>query len=215
MEPGMPQINHGPGTRRNVLFLSVLLVFFLSGCSSYVKFRYGIKQPETETPGSILGFLEKSGFPADNQFIFKDTNAFLGWMNSPNLRQHLLSHLIFNKNGQRLREDTAACQWAGGGLISNLHADSSYLTARDINLLQITEDIIPIGICRCMPGNVKQPDFTIVVTWGKFLGKYNYRLFDLEKGVQNNHQASIRIIWLNIDIQKEWRFPPGKKLQMK
>lgn len=204
-----------PGNGRNVLFLNILLIFLLTGCSSYVKYRYGIRQPKTETPGSILGFLEKNGFPADQQYVFKDTNAFLNWMNSPNLKQHLLSHLIFNKHGQRLLEDTAACQWAGGGLIANLHADSSYLIARDITLLQITEDILPIGICRCMPGNVKQPDFTIIVTWGKFLGKYNYRLFDLEKDVLGNHQANIRIIWLNIDVQKEWKFPPGRKLQMK
>lgn len=211
----MPQTMHDPGTRQNVLFLGIFLLLLLQGCSTYVKYRYGIRQPETETPGSILGFLEKNGFPADHQYVFKDTNSFLRWMNGPDLKQHLLSHLIFNKQGQRLREDTAACQWAGGGVISNLHPDSSYLTMQDIALEQIAKDILPVGICRCIPVNDKQPDFTIVVTWGKFLGKYNYRLFDLEKDVLENHQANIRMIWLNIDIQKEWKFPPDRKLQMK
>jgi hypothetical protein len=215
METRMSHTAYGPETRYIVLFLSILLVFFFPGCSGYVKYRYGIQQPKPETPGSLLGFLEKQGFPGDNQYLFTDTVTFLHWMNSPVLRQHLLSHLIFDKYGQWLPEDTAACQWAGGNFIAALHPDSSYAVRQDIRLEQITGGIRRMGICHCPADGENPPDFTIVVTWGKFLGKYNYRLFNLGKAVLENPTANIRLIWLNIDIQKDWKFPPGRKLQLK
>jgi hypothetical protein len=136
-------------------------------------------------------------------------------MNNPVFRQHLLSHLIFDKHGHWVPEDTTTCQWAGSKFISALHPDSSYAVRQDIRLEQITGGICLVGVCRCIHSGKNPPDFTILVTWGKFLGRYNYRLFNLAKAVQDNPEANIRLIWLNIDIQKEWKFPPGRKLHLK
>ena len=59
------------------------------------------------------------------------------------------------------------------------------------------------------------PDFTIIVTWAKFLGTYNARLFDLADAVKQNKTARIRLIWLNADMQKSWNLTKEQKLEIK
>ena len=61
---------------------------------------------------------------------------------------------------------------------------------------------------------VLNPDFTIIVTWAKFLGEYNYRLFDLAGAVKEDKKSRIRLIWLNIDIQKSWHITDRQKIRI-
>ena len=62
---------------------------------------------------------------------------------------------------------------------------------------------------------MQHPDFTIIVTWAKFLGDYNSRLFVLSEAVEQNKTARIRLIWLNIDMQESWKLTPEQKLAIK
>jgi hypothetical protein len=199
-------------------FLKTCLVaalFSLIGCSPFMKYKYGISKPKTESPGSLLTFLEKNEYPVENQYIFKDSGAYVHMIRQPDFRSHLLSYMIFNKQGHLLEKDSAKCQWAGADMVMALHPDSSFRHSGADELSEIINAIQPIGICSCQSGADPVPDYTLVITWGKFLGKYNYRLFDLEKAVNANPVSNIRTIWLNIDMQKSWKLNGYKGLELK
>ena len=121
--------------------------------------------------------------------------------------------MIFDRNGKLLVRDTSFCQWAGGGVIKTLHPNSVYKAWPGLTLQQILQNIKPFGRPHVSDSLLQNPDFTLVVTWAKFIGGYNYRLFDLAEAVKQNNRARIRLIWLNIDIQKSWNIP--KKQQMR
>jgi hypothetical protein len=123
--------------------------------------------------------------------------------------------MIFDHHGTLLQRDTAKCQWAGGTMIVMLNRDSSYQQTQDFQLKDILPHIEPFGKSAAQDVVMPDPDFTIIVTWAKFLGKYNYRLFDLSEAVKLNETARIRIIWLNIDMQKSWALKPEQKLVLK
>lgn len=82
-----------------------------------------------------------------------------------------------------------------------------------MRLQDILDCIVPLD---GQPGEVPaDPDFTVVVTWAKFLGRYNYRLFDLEAAVAGNSVASIRLVWLNTDMQRSWELRANQRIRVK
>ena len=112
-------------------------------------------------------------------------------------------------------KDTTMCQWAGDRPIRLLRPDTTFQTTDRLKLDQISDKIIPFGIQLKTGPETINPDFTVVITWARFMGKYNYRLFDLEKPLMENRRAKIRLIWLNVDMQKEWQLKPGQRLKIK
>ena len=198
-----------------VKLLIIILFAATNSCKSYVKLKHGISNPHEETPGSLITFLEKQNFPTQNMFMFSDSTGYGTALRNDIFRKNLLSHLVFDRNGMLTYRDTTKCQWAGYTAIRNLHPDSVYLTTGELNLKDVLGKIVPFGI-GVGPNLAKpEPDFTIVVTWAKFLGKYNYRLFDLDGAIKENKNAKIRLIWLNIDMQKGWHLKPGQKMSFK
>jgi hypothetical protein len=195
--------------------LFLLITIIPSGCKTYVKLKYGATQPKQETCESLIAFLKKNHFPVDNQYCFKDSASFFSMMRNPMVNENLLSHMLFDQHGNLMDRDTAKCQWAGSNVISNLDPDSVYHNIKPFRIDMITEQIIPFGQPDSGLFNPPSPDFTLVVLWARFIGRYNYRLFDLEKAVSDNKRARIRIIWLNIDMQKSWKLPKEKQLGIK
>ena len=147
--------------------------------------------------------------------MFQDSGSYLQSLKDEHFRANVLSHMIFDKHGQLLVRDTTKCQWAGGGMIRTLHPDSTFATTKEVDLDGIIRVIIPFGSGNRYQGQEKPFDFTVVVTWAKFIGRYNYRLFDLEKAIEENKHARIRLIWLNIDMQKSWHLKPDQKVRFK
>jgi hypothetical protein len=196
------------------IFFSVLVTVTLSSCKSYVKYKHGITKPYEETPGSLINFLEKNKFPGNNIYIFADSAEYIHAYKNEIFRQNLLGHMIFDRKGQLLIRDTTKCQWAGADLIRRLHPDSIYPTTRTLTVDQLLKNIIPVGTVDSDKWTAQIPDFTLIVCWAKFLGKYNYRLFDLEGALKENQHSKIRLIWLNIDMQKSWHLKPNQKLSV-
>jgi hypothetical protein len=50
----------------------------------------------------------------------------------------------------------------------------------------------------------QRSDYTIILTWAKYFGKFNNRQFLMEKVACQNTKARIRVIFLNTDIQETW-----------
>jgi len=192
-----------------ILFLPGLV---LSGCRTLLKFRYEMKQPAEETPSGLIRFLEKNDFPVHSQYVFRDSTAWLKAMRNETIRKNMMSFLIFDHVGRLLEKDTNKCQWAGYDVIQSLNRDSVCHLSGDLRLDDILSCIIPMTTPELLPES--SPDFTVVITWAKFLGKYNQRLFVLEKAVKENHTARIRLLYLNIDMQKSWGLVSRQKISV-
>jgi hypothetical protein len=172
-------------------------------------------EPQEETPETLLSFLEKEHFPTSNMYMFADSASCFWAFRDPVFSKNLLTHMIFDRNDFLLNRDTTKCQWAGGDFIRSLQPDSTYGRWNGLLLSDVTSRIVPFGkepdTTRTANSN---PDFTIVITWSKFLGKYNYRLFSLADTVSQNKKSSIRMIYLNLDMQKDWHLRDDQKMKM-
>ena len=158
----------------------VALLFSASyGCKTYMKYKYGITRPREETTEKLVSFLKKQHFPEENLYVFSDSTSYIQYVRDPVFRKNLLSHMIFDREGTLLQRDTTKCQWAGYNMVKSLNTDSTYRKCSGLQLEQLLRHIEPFGKDAAHEVIVKDPDFTIIVTWAKFLGKYNYRLFDL------------------------------------
>ncbi|MEI7500324.1 MAG: hypothetical protein WCK84_07725 [Bacteroidota bacterium] len=192
-----------------------LLLSVSSGCKTYMHFKYGLTQPKEETPEKVVSFLEKHNFPSENQYMFSDSSSYYQTIRNPMFSKHLLSHMIFDRKGAMLQRDTMQCQWSGYDKIKSLSPDSSYEKCSELHLDPILRHIKQFGKTSARNNLINDPDFTVIVTWAKFLGTYNYRLFKLSDAIKLNTKARIRIIWLNIDMQESWKLTPEQKMAIK
>ena len=197
--------------------LLLLLLMNFTGCVTIIKWKYGITNPKEQTPEKLIAFLEKHKYPDSSLFIFDDSLSFFRSLRNPLFRKNLLSHLIFDSTGVPLRRDTSKCQWSGYDVIKTLHPDSAYMKLNGLQLADILNHIHQIGSTSVQLGNPLHPapDFTIIVTWAKFLGTYNSRLFELSEAVSQNKTARIRLIWLNIDMQENWHLTKNQKMEIR
>lgn len=192
-----------------------LLLSISFGCKTYMKLKYGVTQPKEETPLKLVSFLEKHHFPTENLYIFSDSAYFNQEMRNPMFRKYLLSHIIFDREGTLLQHDTTECQWAGYDKLKSLRSDSAYKKCNELKLSHILGLIKPFGKDSLSFDLSKEPDFTVIVIWAKFIGTYNYRLFELSEAIQLNKTARIRVIWLNVDMQESWKLTPDQKVALK
>lgn len=192
--------------RTELICLAFTLALLLGccRCSTYVRYRYGISKPGAETRGSLVSFLEVNSFPQEDQYWFPDAGTFRMALKDSLFRVSILSYMIFDRHGRLLVKDTAACQWSGADVLRNLRPDSAYRVIDNPGLYRLVEKAVPV--CRGLEGipDTSGFDFTFVAIWAKYLGKYNYRLFNLKEFIDSNHSARIRIMWLNADYQKTW-----------
>ena len=197
------------------LTILVLVLFITIGCKSILSLKYGVRSPKEETPEGLISFLEKQKFPICNMYIFSDSASYSRAFRNRVFSKNLLSYMNFDKDGILLVRDTTKCQWAGNDFIKVLNKDSTYKKWAGFTLSQILDHIQPISNNSGQDILLRDPDFTVVVTWAKFLGKYNYRLFDLAGAVKENKRSRIRIIWLNVDMQESWHLTGQQKLFFK
>ena len=99
--------------------------------------------------------------------------------------------------------------------IKALNPDSVYEKCNDLQLDQLIGHIHPFPGNSLTDNSPGSPDFTVIVTWAKFIGTYNYRLFRLSDAPKLNNTARIRMIWLNIDMQESWHLTAEQKVAIK
>ncbi|MCK9203538.1 MAG: hypothetical protein M0P58_03755 [Bacteroidales bacterium] len=192
-----------------IVILCLAMLLPLSGCRTIFGFKYGMTQPREETPEELTSFLAKNQFPLHDLYQFSDSTAYFQAIRNRVFRKNMLSHMIFDRDGQLLERDTNQCQWAGYTFVRDLKRDTSYQIFPGFKVNTITDHIKPFG--DHSDTIAPDPDFTIVITWAKFIGKYNQRLFVLSRAVAENKTAVIRMIYLNIDMQKSWKLTKSQK----
>jgi hypothetical protein len=202
-------------TRHIVLYALTILLLVSAGCKTYMHFKYGLAQPGEETPEKLLSFLEKHHFPVGGQQVFSDSGTYCQAMRNPLFSKYILSHMIFDREGILLRRDTTQCQWSGYDRVKTLRIDSNYATSGDLKLNQVLCLIRPLSNDTLAFDSLIHPDFTVIVTWARFIGSYNSRLFVLSEAVKQNRTARIRMLWLNVDMQESWKLRPGQKVYIR
>jgi hypothetical protein len=193
----------------------MLLLLQSPACKTYVHFKYGLTEPGEESPEKLMDFLEKHHFPTENQYLFSDSASYTRAIKNSLFMKYFLNNLIFDRNGTLLQRDTAQCQWSGYEKIKSLNPDSIYEKSNDLKLNQILSLVKECGNNAVLNEASIEPDFTIIVTWAKFLGDYNSRLFVLSDAVNLNKTARIRLIWLNIDMQESWNLTKDQKMEFR
>jgi hypothetical protein len=196
------------------ILLFILLVATTS-CVTIIKWKYGITKPREQTPQELLTFLKKHTYADSNQYIFTDSSAYLSALRNPLLSKNLFGNMIFDSSGSLIQRDTAKCQWSGYEVISALNPDSVYLMVPGLKLSEILGHIQPLVPDSGQEARLNSYDFTIVVTWAKFLGTYNDPLFELAGAANQNNTARIRMVWLNVDMQECWGLTKDQKMEIK
>lgn len=195
-----------------ILFMLLLSV---TSCVTIIKWRYGITNPKEQTPQKLASFLKKHRFPDSCQYLFNDSTSYFQGFRNPVFRKNMFSNMVFDARGTLLIRDTNQCQWSGFELIKSLNVDSAYLNLPGLQLSEILDHIHPVEVQPELNSLHQQPDFTVLITWAKFLGTYNSRLFELSDAVRQNKTARIRLIFLNVDMLESWNLTKDQKMQIK
>ena len=196
------------------LCMFALMLILASGCKPLILWRYGIRSPKVETPESILTFARKYRQNPDNIYLFRDSVAYLGFMRDTIYKKAFFSALVFNRNGSLVNyKDSASCQWSAAAYIEKLRSDTSYKTDASRKFSGVFASMIPLSGHGGYEANDNY-DYTVVFTWAKFIGKLNDRLFCIHEAALKNTRANIRVISLNVDMQKSWNLRENQKETM-
>ena len=192
------------------LIIIILLPIFFGSCKQLILKSQGITKPKTETPESVLEFVDKWKEEPITVYLFKDSTAYKKFMRTPVYKKNLPGTVFFNEKGMLNHLiDSTKCQWSGGYYTSKLKSDTSYQVDTNYRYQEILSSLTPLK-----KGEYKENfDFTVIVTWAVFLGKYNERQFIVSKAARENKNARIRVILLNIDTQKSWNLQKDKTLK--
>lgn len=194
------------------LLLSLLV---LEGCTPIIKLSYGIRQPKQETPASITRFLEKHEYPLTDQYIMKDSSAYVRLMSDSILKSLLASPIFFRSDLKRMARDTTHCQWSGGTQVQHLKKDTTYTCYDDLNFSDIWPYIKPLSDTVVKPVvNPGDYDFILLYTWGSFMGKLNERVFVVNDAIETRPDLKILLVYLNFDMQRSWNLSKDQKYKL-
>lgn len=200
---------------KKVLVQCLLLLVITAGCKQIVLWKYGIRSPKTETPESILAFAKKSGQDPGNIYIFRDSLAYSHFMKDSIYKKASFSAIVFNARGFLVDyKDSASCQWSAAAHIRKLKKDTSYRVDESRKLPDVASSLVPLVRQSVEDSNAGGVDYTVVFTWARYIGKLNERLFCINEIAKNNPNAVIRVISLNVDMQKSWNLRKDQKVKL-
>lgn len=201
---------------KTVIFFMALLLSVVTSCMTIVKWRYGITCPKEETPASLLKFLKKMNQSPENVYLFRDSSAYCQALNDKVFRKNMLGSMFFSQKGLLLDiKDTSKCQWSVTSFIRDLGMKSIFLIDTLYGFRKVASKLIPLAGNEYQDSLFKTVDYFVLITWGKFAGKLNQRLFDAATEIRENKQTGIQLIFVNIDMQKSWRLRKDQKLVIK
>lgn len=201
---------------KKLLLISFLVLLVVAGCRQMIFWKFGMHNPEPETPESLVAFLKEMNQPLASQYFFTDSASYLRFIWSPFFSKHLMSTLFYSEKGHLSQYvDSNKCQWSGVYYIARLRRDTIYFTDTANRYQSLVPYILPLGQGPGLNQDTVRYDFTLLIPWGKFIGRYNERLFASDLAVKQNPNAKIRIIYLNIDMQKSWNLRKDQYLVFK
>lgn len=191
---------------KKLLIITFVFMMALTGCRQIIYWKYGMHEPKQETPESIRAFLKEMNQPLTNQYIFPDSTSYLRFVWDTLISHKMFRTLIFNDAGYLSRlVDGSSCQWSGGKYILGLKRDTLYYADTAQRYQTLIKKLVPLDGATAEANDSLPYDFTLIVTWGKFIGRYNERLFVNDIAIAQNTHARIRILYINIDMQESWK----------
>jgi hypothetical protein len=201
------------GMMPRMMIAAGILLLLSGSCRQIVKMRYGVREPREETPASITGFLKKMGQPAGSCFLFRDSASFCRYIKNPVFRENLLGSFFFNSKGLIIHhKDTTKCRWSATTFINNLSSDTLYQVDTTFRFKELFSHLSPLITGDTVKMSAEDYDFMIVITWAIFAGKLNERLFYADEAATGNPRIRARVLFLNVDMQRDWKLPQDKKL---
>ena len=198
--------------KKNLLLL-LLILNLASGCKQITIWKYGIRSPKTETPESILDYALKNGQNPENIFLFRDSSGFFSFFRDSLYKTSYFSAIVFDKNERLINfKDTSKCQWTTANEVGKLKKDTIYPSFLTHRLDSVISLLKPLGIDTA--GSAEDYDFTVIFTWAKYIGQLNNRLFSIQDASAKNKNARIRVISLNLDMQKSWGLTKEQKVRL-
>ncbi len=200
---------------KKIIPFFLLVLFLTTGCKQIAMWKYGIKTPKTETPESILAYAKKQGQNTDNIYMFKDSASYTKFLKDSLYKKAFLSAIVFNDKGLLMNyKDSTSCQWSAVAYIKKLKTDTIYRIDESRKFLSVIPFLIPLNAQATQTMNAAGYDYTVIFTWAKYIGKLNERLFCINEAAKNNTNVKIRVISLNVDVQKSWDLQKSGKMKM-
>jgi hypothetical protein len=198
------------------LFIILLTAICISaGCKQMVIWRYGIRSPRMETPQSITDYARKQGQDPDNVWLFSDSAAFAKFNRDTLYRKSYFGALVFSRQGLVINfKDTATCQWSVANAVREMKKDSLYRIDKSRKYEDLMSSLVPLTGISFLSKDMKEYDYTVIFTWAKYIGKLNERLFEITEAARNNSNANIRVIALNVDMQKSWNLRKDQRIRI-
>jgi hypothetical protein len=183
----------------------IIVCWLLSSCQQVLFVVNGVKRPKTEDAQSQQEFLTEQGM----QLVKNLTPTFEGWL--PMMMQGQIfptSVAIYDRLGRRViipEPESSNCGPDEAAFILNLHPAQTYRVDSLLTLQQLAKWVHNTD-STLLPQQDPFTDFTVFVTWTKWMGKRMFRDETLAafNAARSNTNAKIRVYLINMDKQHHW-----------
>lgn len=179
-----------------IIFLSI----YFCGCQPIIMKIYGIKDPDIENEKTIIKKSLKYGLDTANIFTVSNNN-FLGVLNG----QSIPDGAIYDRDGKYIeyRQTDTSCNAGLFKFISDLNLTDKYNQPEHLTIHQEFEKYR--GLSGNYPNKIESADFYLLVYWTIWTGKLNKNHVKIwEDLARKNNNCKIKVIKINLDIQKYW-----------
>jgi hypothetical protein len=192
------------------LIFSIFFAFTISSCSILTKAVLKItgyyKKPKFETSENIINYVKKQKATYTELYVFKSKLARteskkLGLLQIPNV-------LLFDKNQNLIGYSNGEkkCPWLTANFVQNLNANTQY-PIDTLNPHKLSEYLVNLVKIDSNYSTLQKPqnfDFYVIYTWAICIPKHSKGIIEESKTFVGNKNASINLISINNDLQKNW-----------
>jgi hypothetical protein len=179
-----------------IIFLSI----YICGCQPIMMKMYGIKDPDIENEKTVVKKKLKYGLDTANIFTVS-INDFLGVLNG----QSIPDGAIYDRDGKYIeyRQTDTSCNAGLFKFISDLNLTNKYNQPEHLTFYQEFEKFRDLR--GNYPNKIEPADFYLLVYWTIWTGKLNKNhVKTWEDLARKNNNCKIKVIKINLDIQKYW-----------
>jgi hypothetical protein len=191
-----------------ILFSAILILVLNSSCQHMLKKIYGVKNPEIESETSIKKSAIKYGLDTAN-IVTLNSKDFLRELNG----KAIPNASIYDSKGNYIeyRATDTSCNAGLFEFIPNLNVKNSYNKPDSTNLELELKKFLDL---KGKPiDKLESADFYVLIYWTVWTGKLNKDHVKIwEDAANNNKNARIKVLKVNLDFQDYWDEAEKKKI---
>ena len=188
--------------KKTIFYVVIVSVLFFTSCKFVLKKYYGIRNPKVETEESLRKYLKRKGINSNNVYTvsykdYKDIMKQIGGI--PEI-------LIFDKNGRNIiYKEEGQCNAYAFNFIEELSKDIEF---KYNDSLRLDDYFSKLKDFEGNPVTIKKDesaDFYLFIFWTRYSGRLNKDHVKVwEEQAINNKKSKIKVIKVNLDMQKWW-----------